>query len=69
MGPYFTYQGLMQGDLISPLPFDLVVDVIGRVVDQVLIKGMSSHLDEKGVSIMQMTLSHFYKMVWNNLGI
>jgi hypothetical protein len=53
IGPYFcTHQGLRRGDLLSPLLFDLVVDVLAvmskRVANSGILKGLVSRLVEIG---------------------
>jgi hypothetical protein len=57
VGPYFsTYQGLRQGDPLSPILFDLTADVLAilvkRAVEQGLIAGLASK-NSTGVSILQ----------------
>lgn len=63
VGPYFrTYQGVRQGDPLSPILFNLAVDALTVLVNdakrQGLIKGMADHLVPGGLSFcnMQMTL-------------
>lgn len=56
--PYFrTHQGLRQGDPLSPLLFDLVVDVlailVGRAVDQGLLTGLAKDQAEGDVVVLQ----------------
>lgn len=58
IGPYFkTYQGLRQGDPLSPLLFDLAVDVlailVGRAVDNGLVTGLATDKTEGDLAILQ----------------
>ena len=58
LGPYFsTYQGLRQGDPVSPLLFDIAVDVLAILIKRAqasgLLRGLSGDLTEGGVSILQ----------------
>ena len=58
VGPFFkTYQGLRQGDSMSPLLFDLAIDILAvlfdRAMDNNLIKGLAKNHKENDVSILQ----------------
>ena len=58
IGHYFqTLKGLRQGDSLSPLLFNLVVDMlailISRAKEDGQVGGLVSHLVEGGVSILQ----------------
>jgi hypothetical protein len=49
IGPYFRNErGVRQGDLISPLPFDLMADALARILESAReaghIQGLVSHL-------------------------
>jgi hypothetical protein len=51
---FITYQGLRQGDPLSPLLFNLVADVLGtlmrRATSQGKLKGVVSHLIPEGIT-------------------
>jgi hypothetical protein len=58
LGRYFqTKKGLRQGDLLSPLLFNLITDMlsllIARAIDNGQIKVLVSHLIDGGISILQ----------------
>jgi hypothetical protein len=58
VGRYFqTKKGLRQGDMLSPLLFNLVVDMlatlVARVKEEGQIEGLVPHLIEGGLSILQ----------------
>ena len=58
LGPYFrTRKGLRQGDLFSPLLFNIAAEVLAvlvkRAQDNGLINGLGADLVEDGVSIIQ----------------
>lgn len=58
MGPFFqTTKGLRQGDLLSPVLFDTVADmlaiIIARAKNEGHVKRVVSHLVEDGLSILQ----------------
>ena len=60
IGHYFqTHKGLRQGDPMSPIPFNIVVDMltilIGRAKDAGQVGGLVPHLVDGGVSILQYT--------------
>jgi hypothetical protein len=52
-----TYQGLKQGDPLSPILFNLVVDVLGALMNKAArknkIKGLMTHLIEEGITHIQ----------------
>ena len=57
IGHYFrTHKGLRQGDPMSPILFNIVVDMltlIGRAKENDQVGGLVPHLLEGGVSILQ----------------
>jgi hypothetical protein len=58
VGRYFqTKKGLRQGDMLSPLLFNLVVDMLATLVarakEEGQIEGLVPHLIEGGLSILQ----------------
>jgi hypothetical protein len=58
IGPFFnTYQGLRQGDPLSPNLFDLLVDVLAKMIDRAqargLVSGLAYNLINKCVAILQ----------------
>ena len=58
MGSYFqTKKGLRQGDPLSPILFNIVVDmlaiILSRAKEEGQIKGVVTHLVENGLSILQ----------------
>ena len=58
IGHYFqTHKGLRQGDLMSPILFNIVIDMltilIGRAKDAGQVGGLVPHLVDRGVSILQ----------------
>ena len=58
MGHYFqTQKGLRQGDPMSPILFNIVVDMlaimIGRAKEAGQVGGLVPHLVDSGVSILQ----------------
>jgi hypothetical protein len=52
-----TYQGLKQGDPLSPILFNLVADVLGALMNKAArknkIKGLMTHLIEEGITHIQ----------------
>ena len=57
IGHYFqTHKGLRQGDLMSPILFNIVVDMlsilIGRAKDAGQVSGLVPHLVDGGISIL-----------------
>jgi hypothetical protein len=58
VGPYFqTLKGLRQGDLLSPMLFNIVVDMLAIMIEHAkndgLIEGVIPHLVDRGLSILQ----------------
>ena len=58
IGSYFqTKKGLRQGDPLSPILFNIVVDmlaiIIARAKEDGQVKGVVPHLVEEGLSILQ----------------
>ena len=58
LGPYFRAQkGLKQGDPLSPILFNIVVDmlaiILNRAKQEGLIRGIIPHLIDDGLSILQ----------------
>ena len=58
LGPYFqTKKGLRQGDHLSPILFNIVVDmlaiILNRAKQEGLIRGIIPHLIDDGLSILQ----------------
>jgi hypothetical protein len=58
IGHYFqTHKGLRQGDLLSPILFNLVVDMLAILIQRAKedgqVEGLIPHLVEGGVSILQ----------------
>ena len=58
IGPFFkTHQGLRQGDSMSPLLFDIAVDILAilfdRAMEKELISGLAKNHKENDVSILQ----------------
>jgi hypothetical protein len=58
LGPYFTtHKGVRQGDLFSPLLFNLVADglecMIHKSQDEGLIEGLIPHIIQNGCSCLQ----------------
>ena len=56
--PYFrTYKGLKQGDVMSPLLFDLVADALvvlmSNALEHDLVKGVLGSDSNKGVNMLQ----------------
>lgn len=57
-GPYFnTQRGVRQGDPLSPLLFNIAVDALSVLIKEAqrigLIKGITPHLQEHGIAILQ----------------
>jgi hypothetical protein len=58
MGPFFqTHKGVRQGDPLSPILFNLVVDMLATLINRAKengqIKGLVPHLVDGGLSILQ----------------
>ena len=65
IGHYFQiHKGLRQGDLMSPILLNIVVDMltilIGRAKDNVQVGGLVQHLVDGGVSILQYADYHLH---------
>ena len=76
IGPYFqTKRGLRQGDPMSPILFNIVVDmlalIIKRAKDDGQIRGVIPNLLDDGLSILQYAddTSFSLIMTWNKLKI
>jgi retron-type reverse transcriptase len=77
VGRYFqTCKGVRQGDPLSPILFNLTMDVLAKLIDRARvngqIKGIVPHLVDDGLSILQcmrMIRSFYLIMIWNRLEI
>lgn len=68
IGPYFmTHKGLIQGDPLSPLLFDIVTDALSILVERAkehgLIKGLVPEFVENGLAILQYAYDTIFLML------